>query len=588
MCGVLFEMDDELCNENKFKYALDSQSHRGPDGSKYKVLNSGKILIGNNRLAIVDKVGGTQPFASPDSKVFITFNGEIFNSQYLRDSLEKRGVIFQSTHSDTEVILQMYLNFGINFLDQINGMFAIIIVDLNLKHAYIIRDRFGIKPIYYKIEGTRKFFASDLRAIKILSRKNEISTHSVMEFVGMGFISNPDTIYQDITSLQPASYMDIDLESGKSHINMWWTPPLGEYEDISFEESVILVRHGLIDAVTRWTTSDYPIALSLSGGIDSSSIFIACLEANIEVAPFFMGFKDENLLRWDESKIVSSFAEKFGISYKYVEMSAQDLAQNLSTIVNHLEQPYGGGVPSWKIFSSMKLSGYRVALSGTGGDELFGNYNRGMFLPENVFKNLQSFKSNYLNKSYKIYPFALSELFSKNLEELFVDKLFYKAHKYSTLDLQKRSALFDIETQLTDEFLMMTDKLSMMSSIEARTPFLDHIFFEQVHKIPNHIKNVNGSYKLILKNAFGDVMPEFLKTAPKKGFSLPLSIWFRGELREFLTLNILDDKFINFFNLNKKIIVQTLNSFFSGENSQILFIWRILMLSMWFNSVHAA
>lgn len=584
MCGILFEMDNKLCDEVNFKYALESQHHRGPDGSNYKVLQSGKALIGNNRLVIIDKSGGSQPITSSDCQVVITFNGEIFNSRDLRNSLEKVGMKFNSSHSDTEVILQMYLKFGIKFIDQINGMFAIIIVDLKTQHTFVIRDRFGIKPLYFKTNGSRYVFASDLRAIKILTKNNEISQDSVAEFMGLGFITSPDTVYQNINSLQAACYMDIDMMSGKSTINNWWTPPVTEFEGIDFEESVNLVREEFISAVSRWTTSDYPIALSLSGGVDSSSVLIACLDAKIEVNPFFMGFKDVSLSHWDESSIVKGFTEVFGIGYNNIEMTPQDLVLNLNNIVSHLEQPYGGGIPSWKIFSEMKKFDYRVALNGTGGDELFGNYNRAINLPSNVFDNIESFKQNYLNKSYKIYPYKINQLLINNTSERYIDKLFHKAQRYRDLEIEKRSALFDIETQLTDEFLIMIDKLSMMNSIEARTPFLDHIFFEQIYKIPIRFKNIEGSYKLLLKTAFGDSLPTFLKQAPKKGFSLPLSIWFRGELKELLISKILNQEFISYFHLNKVIISQSLHQFLAGDNSQILFIWRLFMLSFWFST----
>lgn len=584
MCGILFDMDNKLCDEMNFKYALESQHHRGPDGSNYRVLQSGKAIIGNNRLAIIDKSGGSQPIVSSDGQVIITFNGEIFNAHDLRNGLEKAGMKFNSSHSDTEVILQMYLKFGIKFLEQVNGMFAIIIVDLKAQHTFVIRDRFGMKPIYFKINGSRYIFASDLRAIKILSKNNEISQDSIAEFMGLGFITSPDTVYQNINSLQAACYMDIDMMSGKSIINNWWTPPIDEFDDINFEQSVSLVRKEFTSAISRWTTSDYPIALSLSGGVDSSSVLIACLNAKIEINPFFMGFKDVSLSRWDESSIVKGFTEVFGIGYNNIEMTPLDLVLNLTNIVSHLEQPYGGSIPSWKIFSEMKKFDYRVALNGTGGDELFGNYNRAVNLPSNVFDNIEIFKLNYLNKFYKIYPYKINELLMDNTSELYIDKLFNKAQKYQGLEIEKRSALFDIETQLTDEFLIMLDKLSMMNSIEARTPFLDHIFFEQVYRIPNRVKNIEGSYKLLLKTAFGDSLPTFLKQAPKKGFSLPLSIWFRGELKELLISKILNEEFINHFHLNKVIIAQTLHQFFAGDNFRILFIWRLFMLSFWFNT----
>lgn len=584
MCGILFDMDNKLCDEMNFKYALESQHHRGPDGSNYRVLQSGKAIIGNNRLAIIDKSGGSQPIVSSDGQVIITFNGEIFNAHDLRNDLEKAGMKFNSSHSDTEVILQMYLKFGIKFLEQVNGMFAIIIVDLKAQHTFVIRDRFGMKPIYFKINGSRYIFASDLRAIKILSKNNEISQDSIAEFMGLGFITSPDTVYQNINSLQAACYMDIDMMSGKSIINNWWTPPIDEFDDINFEQSVSLVRKEFTSAISRWTTSDYPIALSLSGGVDSSSVLIACLNAKIEINPFFMGFKDVSLSRWDESSIVKGFTEVFGIGYNNIEMTPLDLVLNLTNIVSHLEQPYGGSIPSWKIFSEMKKFDYRVALNGTGGDELFGNYNRAVNLPSNVFDNIEIFKLNYLNKFYKIYPYKINELLMDNTSELYIDKLFNKAQKYQGLEIEKRSALFDIETQLTDEFLIMLDKLSMMNSIEARTPFLDHIFFEQVYRIPNRVKNIEGSYKLLLKTAFGDSLPTFLKQAPKKGFSLPLSIWFRGELKELLISKILNEEFINHFHLNKVIIAQTLHQFFAGDNFRILFIWRLFMLSFWFNT----
>jgi asparagine synthase (glutamine-hydrolysing) len=547
------------------------------------VLNSNKILIGNNRLAIIDQLGGQQPMASIDNKIVITFNGEVFNSRELRESLEKNGVIFKSSHSDTEVILHMYQNFGIEFLKQINGMFAIIIVDLNINNVFIIRDRFGIKPLFYRKAGFRLIAASDMRAIKILSADNPISMASVMEFMSTGFISNPDTVYENIKSLPPATYLNLNLFSGSIKLINWWTPPLDDYPNIKFDEAVELVRTEFINAVKRWTNSDFPIALSLSGGIDSSSILIACNELKVNIKTFFMGFIQDGLDRWDETPLVDNFTKHIGMEYVSTQMSALDFKLNIKNIANHLEQPYGGGIPSWKIFSDISQN-YKVALNGTGGDELFGNYNRGVLADADSFNDIKIFKSEYINKFYKIYPLQQRDLFEGNYEELFVEKLFSKAQKYKELDFQKRTLLYDVETQLTDEFLFMIDKLSMMHSVEARTPFLDHIFFESIIKIPSSIRNIKDKYKLLLSSAFADVLLAEQLSAPKKGFSIPISIWFRGELQNLLKTSLLNEHFIGVFHLNKKLIESELNIFLSGDNSRILFIWRLFMLSQWFDS----
>lgn len=463
-------------------------------------------------------------------------------------------------------------------------MFAAIFFNAREKTLTLIKDRFGIKPLYYYSDNSLFVVASEIETIlhylKSMDRDISIRISSLLEYLQIGFITSPYTIYNGINSLTPGSFMDIDLISGEIKCTDWWKPDLNQWVDKTPEELPKLIKDEILKSVKFWSISDVPMAVSLSGGLDSSCLAIAAKELSIELNSYSLIFTgDRNLLHWDESENITKLSKFLGTEHHNFSMSPTELLEMIPSLNSSLGQPYGGGLPSWKIFSEISKS-FRVCMTGTGGDEIFGNYNRSINISDKIIQNITKFDDEYTKKIYKSKSSVLKNLFPELNFEGPINNWGEIFEKNNGIDLDQKLALLNLKTQLSDELLYVTDRFSMKYSVEARTPYLDHNLVEKMLSVKAKYKS-GLPYKELLYKSFEKELKTLNLNPNKKGFSLPLSIWLRNDLKDWAYKTISNAIFIEVLRPNLRLLNKLLDDLMNGNNDDILLIWRILMLSAW-------
>lgn len=557
--------------------------HRGPDDAGEYRDPETDVALAMRRLSILDLSSGHQPMANADQTVWIVYNGEIYNSPEIRQRLVNKGCAFKTDNSDTEVLLHLYEEKQEAMLDELNGMFAFVIYDQKRKRLFGARDRVGIKPFYYAEQSGLFAFASELKSLLTLPTiDRELDFQSLYHYMTLLFVPGERTIFSRIKRLPPGHYFAFDLSSRELSIRRYWKLKTDRAEHNRSEaEWAEIIRHELREAVRRWTLSDVPVGCSLSGGLDSTTVVGLLSEMGYgPIKTYSLGFASQDEAAWNELHLARKVAERFQTEHREIILQPEDLLNDLVPMVWHLDEPYAGGLPSWYVFRMMAEE-VKVGLTGTGGDELFGNY--GKFSPFEVSPilrmaanhpglaragaNLPSFMWASWRKAVDLIPVSsrqkdrLSQLgdicrapfgshyyanqvylndtskhasvFNGKFSELeetaaYLERLFSEAHTDSFRD---GVAYVDFQTQLPEEFLMMTDRFSMAHSLEARVPFLDHEFIETVFRIPAATRTRSGDLKYLLKSAVGDLLPPDLLSAPKKGFVIPITLWLRDRLR---------------------------------------------------------
>ena len=600
MCGIvgfLGKKDDYHLLE-KMNH---TQTHRGPDSKGHFHCKKNNFFIGMARLSIVDIIGGKQPMFSSDNRYSMVYNGEIFNAPELRETLIKKGYKFKTSNSDTEVVLALFESYGIKMLKYLNGMFSFVIYDRKIDKIFCARDQFGIKPFHYANNGNRFSFASEIKSLVDLPWiSKDLDFQSISDYFSFQFIPSPRTIYTDIKKLEPGHYLTFDIKNKKLNIDCYWKPSFGTRSDIvGVNELTNIVYEELNNAVKRWTMSDVPIAMSLSGGIDSS--IITSILANIsseKIHTYTLGFEEE--LDIDEIKFASKLSSRYGTSHNEVIINEKDLLGNIDPMINYLDEPYSGGLPSWFIYKEIS-KGFKVAMSGTGADELFGNYNKSIYLSSfskkirgllKYIKNKGSIKdliSYHPSSTYQpmIFTdnFKKKNLFNNNVTDNVIDSSISNLHKNWNFDLNSQDAFseIDLKYQLPEEFLFMSDRFSMAHSIELRVPFLDKNFVETMYGIPSNKRIRLDNNKFILKKAFKNYIPEEILNGPKKGFVLPIDKWLRREFQNSAKLysskSVLKKQ--NIF--NEDLYKNFVKPYMDGKNNDCEKVWSWLMFQKWYD-----
>ena len=563
------------------------QIHRGPDSEGVYLDESNRISLAMRRLAIIDVVGGGQPIRSKDGRYVMIFNGEIVNSPDLRRELESEGETFETDHSDTEVLFRLICRDGMEVLPRLNGMFAFVIYDSREGTLTIARDRFGIKPIYYSQLGGRFAFASELKSLLTLPfMERQLNEQSLFNYLSLMYVPGPETIFAGIKKLEPAHYLTYCLAKRQFTMKRWWRQSFVPDVRISEQEWAEQIRYSLGTAVKRWTLSDVPIACSLSGGLDSSAIVGLLAESGQTVSTYSLGFKGQSEEHWNELPLAVEVSRKWGTRHHELILEPAALLTDLGRMVWHMDEPYGGGLPSWAVFRQMSED-VKVGLSGTGGDELFGNYGKWagleggwMYSPR---PNESNFRKLYFERYYYFSDHDKRAIFSRQFSELkdtssLLYRHFTDAQGRSVRD---RCAITDIGTQLTDEFLAMTDRFSMAHSLEVRPPFLDNDFVDLISKIPSRIRTNRRDLKGLLRKAVAPILPNSLLKAPKKGFVIPLHLWLSRELlplaKFLLDPNRLASQGIFRSDLYSRLFVPYLQ----GRYGKTTMLWGLLMFQMW-------
>lgn len=598
-------------------------AHRGPDGEgqHYELLDDGSgVALGHRRLSIIDVAGGRQPISNEDESVWITFNGEIYNYRELRTQLEQSGHIFR-TNSDTETIVHLYEEKGIDCLQDLRGMFAFAIWDRTQRRLFLARDRMGQKPLVYREEAGRLLFASEVKAIlQAPGVPREINRAALDEFLTYSYVPHPRTMFAGIHKLPPAHYAV--FQSGKFHVARYWDVDFNVKSGLSGPEIEEQLGSVLLEAVRLRLRSDVPLGAFLSGGIDST--VIAGLMQRLASQPtntFTIGFEYAG---FDETNDARSIANHLQTNHHEFKVRPDSLAV-LPKLTWHFDEPFGdsSSIPTYYV-SQIAREQVKVALTGDGGDELFGGYvryqtvaqmgdferwpkvllrlfanplwnmlpapNREMSylrkLRERVKVFRQPSETRYVNfvslfntrRRQSMY----SREFTKQLQYDGAVEFFAEAiAKCSRRCAGSQAMLADLQTYLPGDLLVKVDIASMAHGLECRSPFLDHRVVELAAAIPYGRKVRGTDTKHILKNTFRTLIPPQIAKRRKMGFSLPIGHWFRKELRELLRDQLLNSKSLSRGYFEPNAIRQLINEHMSEAWDHSHRLWALLCLELW-------
>jgi asparagine synthase (glutamine-hydrolysing) len=560
-------------------------AHRGPDDGT--VYLEGPVGLGHRRLSIIDRAGGKQPIFNEDKTKAIVFNGEIYNFQVLRQLLLDKGHCF-ATHSDTEVILHAYEEYGENCVQHLRGMFAFAIWDGQKKCLFLARDRLGIKPLYYAWDGQKFLFASEIKALlEDPMMAKTIDPLALDDYLTYLYIPAPKTIFHGIRKLLPGHTLNVS-EQGLQEQEYWdlsFTPQDGIREEDYIDGLVTKLR----EAVASHLLSEVPLGAFLSGGIDSSAVvgvMAGLLDEPVNTAS--IGFREAG---FDELPYARAVAQKFK-THAYEKLVEAHAAKILETLVWHFDEPFADSsmIPTYYV-SQVARERVTVCLSGDGGDENFAGYRRYRFdVLENRLRAFlpQALRCPLFGTLGHLYPKAdwLPQLFraktlltnlSLSPEEGYfhsmssftpsMKALLYRPSLQKTLigydpfsvmqayfdrtrgwDSLSRIQYVDIKTYLPDDILTKVDRASMAHALEVRVPLLDHEFVEYAASIPASFKLHNGQGKFIFKRALRNLLPPAILGRRKMGFSIPLTHWFQGDLKRLFEEQVLaKDAFIGHF-----------------------------------------
>jgi asparagine synthase (glutamine-hydrolysing) len=536
---------------------------RGPDDTG--IWHEGIVCLGHTRLAIIDtSAAGHQPMSNEDGSMHITYNGEIYNFQVLKKELIELGHRFRS-HTDTEVIIHLYEEFGERCLDKLRGMFSFAIWDSRSNKLFAARDRFGIKPFFYCSNGGKFIFSSELKPI--LSSgviHKSINLNAARHYFDYGCVQAPETMIEGVSQLESAHYLV--FENGRITKSRYWEPSYSDHLGaLKKEEEYIYEIKSLLDESVRMRmVSDVPVGAFLSGGIDSSAI-TALMQKNSSnpIKTFSVVFEERD---YDEREFSNSVARALGTDHRQVSLKREDIMKTIPAIFDAMDEPSIDGFNTFIISKAVKDAGIKVALSGLGGDELFAGYPSFRRLPKiaailkfaSIFpENLRKILFNRLRsiaKTRKELKLYFSFLECSNMDELYMmqrsvflphevreilplaDSQGISPHiraRYTAADLINQLSLLELNGYLQNMLLKDTDRMSMANSIEIRVPFLDHLLVEKVLQIPGKLK-VGGNYpKRLLAEAMKDLLPNDIYDRPKMGFVLPFESWMRGGLKDY-------------------------------------------------------
>ncbi len=612
MCGIagkIFFDRDRKMSLNELKRMSDVITHRGPDDEGHYINNN--VGLGFRRLSIIDLKTGHQPLANANDTLWITFNGEVYNFKEQRSALEKKGYQFK-TNTDTEVIVNLYQEYGENCVDYLRGMFAFVIWDDNKKQLFGARDRFGIKPFNYYIDDEKFVWGSEMKSILVSDNiKKDISLESLDYYFTYGYTPRSQSIYNQIQKLKPGhSFVLKPFEKEKLTIKKYWevyyTPDYTKSEGYWKEA----LYESLSEAVKMRMISDVPLGSFLSGGVDSS-IVVALMALNSEkpIKTFSIGFKEE---KYNELKYARLIADTYKTEHHEFIVEPQSI-ELLPALVSAYDEPFAdsSAIPTYYV-SKYTREHVTVALSGDGGDELFAGYGfydkmvmlhkkkhypaplfalANKMIPDHMFGKgmtyyLSKNKTNILAylcdwKDYERRKVFLPEIKSK-LDKNHSEKIKIEILKSIKGDFLTKMQQLDMQTYMVDDVLTKVDRASMMNSLEARVPLLDHKFAELSFTIPSELKMKDKVKKYILKETFSKILPPEIISHKKQGFAVPLSIWFKGNLKEYANDSLRSSK--NLYNyLDKKHIDKILNNHQKGKRDYSQQIWGLLFLNEWLN-----
>ncbi|MGC3976533.1 MAG: asparagine synthase (glutamine-hydrolyzing) [Nitrospira sp.] len=624
MCGIAGMVGSG--SADRVRVMTQALIHRGPDDVGYYDDPPSTVSLGMHRLSILDLEHGHQPMANQDRSVWIVYNGEIFNSPELRRRLEETHHQFVTAHSDTETLLHLYADKQEDMLGDLNGMFAFVLHDKRRNVLFGARDRMGIKPLYYANTKTGFAFASELKSLlTVPALGRDLDRTSLFHYLTLRFVPGTSSMINGVSRLAPGHWFRYELDTGRFETQRYWRPSFVPQEGRAIREWSELVRTELRAAVQRWSLSDVPIGCSLSGGLDSSSIVGLLAESgHSKLKTYSLGF--EGAAELDELPLAKQVAERWGTDHHELILRPDDLLRDLLKMVWFLDEPYGGGLPSWYVFQFMHRD-VKVGMTGTGGDELFGDYGRYVQLEQRASPGMQvsplpawqehgwSLVASLVDQvphifgnvrrmeRWRHYPKTRRDPFEWDYVQAFYyfsDEMkrnevlsgdvgaagtteFLRSLYEDSDGVLPRDGLMQLafRTQLPEEFLFMTDRFSMAHSLEARVPFLDQTFVDVMLRIPAAIRTRPEDPKYLLRQAVKDLLPEELLHAPKRGFVIPTAEWLRGTLRPLTERLLAPARLAEQGLFRPEVYRRFVVPHLRGQADYHPQIWTLLMFQLW-------
>ena len=595
----------------RVKAMCDVMRHRGPDDDGFHVEPG--IALAMRRLSIIDLSTGHQPIHNEDGTVWVVFNGEIYNYRELRGALEAAGHQFY-TSSDTETIVHGYEEWGDAVFSRLRGMFGIAIWDGRTRTLLLARDRVGIKPLYYGEAAGRLFFGSEAKCLLANPEIDRgLDAAALDHYLAYLYTPRDRAIFRGIRKL-PAGHV-LQVHAGKVAVRRYWELPAQETFRGNERDALELLEHTLGDAVESHMISDVPLGAVLSGGIDSTVVVgLMARRSGRPVKTFSIGFDEE---RFNELPYARKVAERLGTDHHEVVVRPDALGI-LDRVIWHFDEPFAdaSAIPTWYV-SEMARRHVTVVLSGDGGDELFGGYDR--YLPhprvasfdrmapgvgravaaatwralphglrgKNFLRHVaRDARGRYLDSLTFYHADERASLLSPDIRAS-LDRWDAEAHfsapfdRFASLPFTAQMMAFDFETYLPEDCLTKVDRMSMAHSIESRVPLLDHQVVELASSLPASLKIREDRRKYLLKELAYRLVPREMLDRPKQGFGMPIGHWFRGSLRDVFgdVLQSRSSRQRGYF--NRAFVDRMLNEHLSAKRDHSLRLWQLLVFELW-------
>ena len=615
MCGIfglVYKSKNRVVSERIVKESTDTMEHRGPDGWGTHV--DGHKGFGHRRLSIIDLNTGEQPIYNEDGTIGIVYNGEIYNYLEIRETLIGYGHQFK-TKSDTEVIIHAYEQWGVACLSRFNGMFAWILWDDQKDQVWIVRDRLGIKPLYYVETNEGWCFASEVKAIiKSKMIRSELNERVLDTYFTLGYTPGPETMFKNIRKVKPGHYQI--LKNGKRYEKVYWDFNDIKLSSLIYNDCIAQTKQLLKECVRMRLVSDVPIGAFLSGGLDSSAVTAMMKEdAEDRIKTFTVGYGPAEHL--SEEQYANEVAKHLNTDHNVYRLDEDDFFNTLNKLVKFGEEPIvePAGIALYHL-SRLAKKKVTVILSGEGSDEIFGGYHIYMrmmqfermrkFLPgwlvdllgslPNPFRKI-SYAKNYdwfllpLEKRFQgtsaiLTPSMKNRLYNSEFNRAKGDYLtntfgHFFERAGSIKDIVNKMLYVDSKTWLVDNLFVKADKMTMAASLELRVPFMDYRLVEQVASYPHYFKIRNGNGKIILKNLMEQYLPKTIINRTKMGFPVPTATWLKGKMFKKVSRRM--ERFSKRHWFDVKMLKSVLDQHKSGRQDYSRLIMTILVLDEWLN-----